>query len=50
MNSCIWGKGQERKVGDRLVVLSDGMGKPGGLSLLGDLGHSDSGELPKPTI
>lgn len=38
---CIRGGGGEGVVGNLLVMIIDGMVGPGGLSLFGDLGHSD---------
>lgn len=37
-------------MGNIPFVISDGAVRPGGLSLLGDLGRSDSGDIPKPTF
>lgn len=36
-------------MGSLLAVVSDGTVRPGGLSVRGDVGHSDS-RLPQPTI
>lgn len=41
--------GREGKVGSLLAMVSDGTVRPGGLSVRGDVGHSDS-RLPQPTI